>query len=133
MPSLASRVRTQSQCAAWNTDKAHQRAAGKARAARFTIEHQRAAGHASFSAQSAKWRAHQGLAPLDSESAAKYLTVEDVRHLARPVAPAIAQAVYRAWCAGQLIGVAAWLALEPDELPPEPGGLWALTCRPCSA
>ena len=73
------------QCRGWNADPAHQIAAGRARAARFTHEYQSEAGHTAFAAFSARWRASQGLPPLSADDARKYVTPEMIRDLGRPL------------------------------------------------
>lgn len=115
------------QCQTWNSDRAHQVQAGRARATQFTVEHQRQAGRAAWSAFSARFWAQQGLAPLSAEAVRPYLSPNDIGHLGRPIAPELQQQIYRAWCAGTLQHVSAWLS---DDLPPEPDGLWALVEAP---
>jgi hypothetical protein len=111
------------QCLGWNADHAHQVRAGKARAQQFSTAHQQAAGFASFAAFSARWRAAQGLAPLSAEAAGKYLTPDQIRGpLGLPLPGEVQATIYRAWCAGVLVGVLAWC---DDDPPPEPDGLWA--------
>lgn len=95
------------QCQRWNADPAHQSAAGQA----------------SFAAFSARWRAEQGLAPLTRDVVRRYVTPNHIRGpLGMPLPARIREAIHRAWCAGYLVGVAAWLSDDP---PPEPDGLWA--------
>jgi hypothetical protein len=118
-------LRRSVQCHIWNADRAHQVAAGKARAAQFTPESQAAAGHASFAAFSARWRAEQGLAPLSAADAQRYVTLDMIRSLIGiPLAPALQKAIWRAWCFGLLLGDAVWLSDDYDP-PPDPQGLWA--------
>jgi hypothetical protein len=105
------------QCRMWNATRAHQVAAGKARAAQMTQEERSAFGHAAFSAFSARFRAVQGLPPLSAAAAARYLTPHDIRRLGLPLAPPLAETIYCAWCAGQLFPVAAWLSDEPPADP----------------
>ena len=103
-------LRRMRQVEAWNADHAHQVLAGQARAQEFTSEYQQQAGHASFAAFSARWRAEQGLGPLDAEAVRRYVTPDMIRHLSRPVPPPLQQRIYRAWCAGYLYGVGRWFA-----------------------
>jgi hypothetical protein len=94
-------------CKRWNADPAHQAMAG----------------HASFDAFSARWRASSGLAPLSAEAVRKYVTPDMIRGVLGLFLPAyFQQAIYRAWCAGQLLPVVAWLSDDP---PQEPKGLCA--------
>jgi len=109
-PRCLDRLRRVRQCATWNADHAHQVAAG----------------HASWDAFSARWRAGQGLPPLTSEAARRYVTPETIRGPVGTLLPAaLRAAVHRAWCSGLRVGVAAWLADAPP--PHEPHGLWAGT------
>jgi len=95
------------QCARWNQDHAHQVAAG----------------HASWDAFSARWRASGGLPPLTADAARRYVTPNMLcGPLGTPLPEALRRTIHRAWCAGLLIGVEAWLSGHP---PPEPDGLWA--------
>jgi hypothetical protein len=117
------RVLRQLQCLGWNTDHDHQVLAGQARAQQFTPEYQQAAAFASWAAFSARWRASQGLGPLSAEAVRKYLTPEQIRGpLGLPLRPDLQATIYRAWRAGELRHVAAWLGDDP---PPDPDGLWA--------
>jgi len=109
-------------CRTWNADHAHQVYAGRARATGFTPEHQQRAGNAAWNAFSARFRAQQGLAPLSAEAARRYLSSADIRHVGMALDPELQGRIYRAWCAGDLWGVPAWLGDDP---PPEPDGLWA--------
>jgi hypothetical protein len=94
------------QCARWNADRDHQSAAGKAR----------------WVATVARWWAACGSAPLTIESPQKYVTPDDIRGPGRlELSPALRDDIYRAWCAGYLLPVAAWFSDEP---PPDPDGLW---------
>jgi hypothetical protein len=96
------------QCQRWNADPVHQSAVG----------------HASYTAFSARWRAGQGLAPLTVEAARRYVTQEHIRAELGILLPTrLQETIHRAWCAGVLLPVAAWLRDDP---PPEPDGLWAL-------
>jgi hypothetical protein len=105
------RLRRVHQVRQWNADHAHQVMAG----------------HASFEAFSSRWRAGQGLAPLSAEAVRRYLNPEHIRSALGVVLPAALQeTIYRAWCAGELVGVSAWLSADP---PPEPDGLWATLAR----
>jgi hypothetical protein len=98
-------------------------AAGKARAAQFTTTSQSAAGHASFDAFSARWRACQRLSPLTVQAARRYITPEHIRGELGILLPTrLRVAVCRAWHAGELLPVAAWLGDDP---PPDQDGLWA--------
>lgn len=110
------------QCRAWNATRGHQVAAGKARAAQMTQDERSAFGHAAFAAFSARFRAVQGLPPLSADAARRYLTPRDIRRLGMPLAPHLAETIHRAWCAGQLFPVSAWLSDDP---PVDPHGLWA--------
>lgn len=112
----------QLQCRGWNADAQHQVKAGQARARQFTPASQQQAGFASWDAFSARWRASGGLCPLSAAAVRKYVTPEMIRHPFRPVSPERQQEIYRAWCAGVVAGVVAWLA---GEAPPDPDGLWA--------
>lgn len=95
------------QCRTWNADP----------------DHQRQAGHASFAAFSARWRASSGLVPLSAEAVRRYLTPEHVRGPLGALLPArLRGEIYRAWCAGHLLPVEAWLTDEPA---PDPEGRWA--------
>jgi len=106
-PRCRDRIRRVYQCARWNEDRAHQVAAGQA----------------NWDAFSARWRAGQGLPPLSVEAARRYVTAEMIRGPVGALLPeALRAVVHRAWCAGLLVGVSAWLADTP---PPEPHGLWA--------
>jgi hypothetical protein len=106
-PRCMDRMRRVYQCARWNADHAHQVAAGRA----------------SWDAFSARWRASGGLPPLSADAARRYVTPEMVRGPLGTLLPeALRQTIHRAWCAGLLIGVEAWLSDDP---PPDPAGLWA--------
>jgi len=94
------------QCRGWNAD----------------AEHQALAGRASWAAFSARWRAGQGLPPLSVEDARRYVSPDMIGHLGMPLPSELRAAIHRAWCAGQLLGVPAWLANDP---PPDPAGLWS--------
>jgi len=111
------------QCRMWNATRAHQVAAGKARAARMTQDERSAFGHAAFDAFSARFRAVQGLPPLSADAAARDLTPRDSRRLGMPLAPHLAATIHRAWCAGQLFPVSAWLSDDP---PADPHGCGAM-------
>jgi hypothetical protein len=111
-------------CRQWNAEHAHQVATGKARAAQMTHEERIAFGHATFDAFSARFRAVQGLPPLSTTAAQRYLTPEHIRRLGMLLPPPLAETIYRAWCTGQLLPVSAWLCDHP---PPDPAGLWAAT------
>jgi hypothetical protein len=107
-PHCVAHARRVYQCQRWNTDPAHQSAAG----------------HASYTAFSARWRAGQGLPPLTVEAVCRYVTPEHIRAELGILLPSrLQETIYRAWCAGVLLPVAAWLSDDP---PPEPDGLWAL-------
>ena len=110
------------QCRTWNATRTHQVAAGKARAAQMTQDERSAFGHAAFDAFSARFRAVQGLPPLSAGAARRYLTPRDIRRLGMPLASHLAETIHRAWCAGQLFPVSAWLSDEP---PADPHGLWS--------
>jgi hypothetical protein len=110
------------QCRTWNAMRAHQVAAGKARAAQMTQDERSAFGHAAFDAFSARFRAVQGLPPLSAAAARRYLAPGDIRRLGMPIAPHLAETIYCAWCAGQLFPVSAWLSDDP---PADPHGLWS--------
>ncbi len=101
------RIRRVYQCARWNQDHMHQVAAG----------------HASWDAFSARWRASSGLAPLAVDAARRYVTPDLIRGPMGSLLPErLRRTIYRAWLAGYLVGVVAWLSDDP---PAEPGGLWA--------
>ncbi|HET9751314.1 MAG TPA: hypothetical protein VFP52_00065, partial [Myxococcales bacterium] len=113
----------QLQCRGWNADPQHQVMAGQARARQFTPASQQQAGFASWDAFSARWRAAGGLAPLSADAVRKYVTPDLIRGVCGlSLAPELQADIYRAWCAGQLAHVVAWLA---GEAPPDPDGLWA--------
>jgi len=100
------RIRRVYQCARWNQDH----------------DHQVAAGHASWDAFSARWRAGSGLAPLTVEAARRYVTPDLIRGPMGSLLPErLRHAIHRAWLAGYLVGVVAWLSDDP---PPDPDGLW---------
>jgi hypothetical protein len=106
------------QCLAWNSDPAHQRLAGQARARQFSREYQVQAGQQSFSAFSARWRARQGLAPLSVEAAVRYVTIEDIcGPLGESLPAAMRAQVYAAWCTGRLVSVTAWLGANEEGIP----------------
>jgi hypothetical protein len=109
------------QCRTWNATRTHHVAAGKARAAQMTPKEWVAFGHAAFAAFSACFRAVQGLLPLSAAAARRYLTPRDIRRLGMPIASPLAETIHRAWCAGQLFPVSAWLSDDP---PADPHGLW---------
>jgi len=105
-PGCLDRLRRAHQCATWNADHSHQVSAG----------------HASWDAFSARWRASTGLPPLSAEAVRRYVTPEQIRGPVGALLPAALRAtIHRAWRAGLLVGVAAWLADDP---PPDPAGLW---------
>jgi len=105
-PRCLDRIRRVHQCARWNQDHAHQVAAG----------------HASWDAFSARWRASSGLAPLSVEAARRYVTPDLIRGPMGSLLPeSLRRTIYRAWLAGYLVGVVAWLSDDPSA---EPGGLW---------
>jgi len=105
-PRCLDRLRRAHQCATWNADHSHQVSAG----------------HASWDAFSARWRASTGLPPLSAEAVRRYVTPEQIRGPVGALLPAALRAtIHRAWRAGLLVGVAAWLADDP---PPDPAGLW---------
>jgi hypothetical protein len=121
LPPPSSDERT-SRCQKWSAVHAHQVAAGKARTAQMTREERSVYGHATFDAFSARFRAQQGLPPLSAVTALRYLTPEHIRRVGMPLAPPLSETIYRAWCAGQLLPVSAWL----DDYPPaDPTGVWA--------
>jgi hypothetical protein len=106
-PRCLDRIRRVYQCARWNKDHAHQVAAG----------------HASWDAFSARWRASSGLAPLSAEAAWRYVTPDLIRGPMGSLLPErLRLSIYRAWLAGYLVGVVAWLFDDP---PVQPDGLWA--------
>lgn len=95
------------ECRTWNGSVAHQREAGRARAARFTRDHQQRAGLASFAAFSARWRARQGLSPLAAEHV-RYLVPSDVRTFTGKVLSVeVQEFVLACWASGSLFSVAA--------------------------
>ncbi len=103
------RIRRVYQCTRWNHDHAHQVAAG----------------YASWDAFSARWRASSGLAPLSAKAARCYVTPDMIRGPMGALLPqGLRLTIHRAWCAGQLVGVAAWLSDNP---PADPAGLWVST------
>jgi len=106
-PRCLDRIRRVYQCATWNAGHAYQVADG----------------HASWDAFSARWRASSGLPPLSTEAVRRHVTADMIRGPLGTLLPeALRAAIHRAWCAGLLVGVSAWLADVP---PPEPDGLWA--------
>jgi hypothetical protein len=110
------RIRRVYQVARWNRDHAHQVQAGRA----------------SWEAFSARWRVSGGLPPLSAAACRRYVTVTMVRGpCGLPLPDAVRTALYRAWCAGQLIAVGDWLAA--DDPPPDPAGLWAVAERTLDA
>jgi len=106
-PRCLDRIRRVYQCARWNHDHAHQVAAG----------------HAIWDTFSARWRACSDLPPLSAEAARRYVTPDMIRGPMGALLPeGLRWAAHRAWCAGELLGVAAWLSDDP---PADPDGLWA--------
>lgn len=106
------------QCRAWNARRAHQVAAGKARAAQMTPEERAKGGYHSSAKQGAQWRAQQGLPPR-KVSDALWLSPDDVRSITgETLAPETKQRILRAWRAGVLLGVGYWLRFPSwaDEL-----------------
>lgn len=106
------------QCRAWNARRAHQVAAGKARAAQMTPEERTKGGYHSSAKQGAQWRAQQGLPPR-RVSDALWLTPEDVRTITgETLAPETKRRILRAWRAGVLLAVGYWLRFPSwaDEL-----------------
>jgi hypothetical protein len=71
---------------------------------------------------SARFRAHQGLAPLSVGAVRRYLSADDICHLGMSLTRDLQELIYRAWCAGDLRHVIDWLGDDP---PPDPHGLWA--------
>ena len=117
------RLRRSLQCQQWNAQTDHQRHAGQVRAQSFTSASQQIAGFASWAAFSARWRAEQGLPPLEASSVVRYVTPEMIRGpLGQPIGPALQQQVYAAWVAGHLYGVLEWLTPEPPPDAPIPDG-----------
>ena len=97
-------------CRSWNANPLHQMQAGRRRAERFSRAYQMRAAMCSNAAQSARWRARQGIAPLTAEEAQRYVTLEDIRGpLGGPLPYSLRGRIYRAWCMDVLIGVARWL------------------------
>ena len=106
------------QCRTWNARRAHQVAAGKARAAQMTLEERAKGGYHSSAKQGAQWRAQQGLPPR-KVSDALWLSPDDVRAITgETLAPETKQRILRAWRAGVLLGVGYWLRFPSwaDEL-----------------
>ena len=106
------------QCRAWNARRAHQVAAGKARAAQMTPEERAKGGYHSSAKQRAQWRAQQGLPPR-RVSDGMWLTPEDVRTITgETLAPEAKRRILRAWRAGVLLAVGYWLRFPTwaDEL-----------------
>jgi len=100
-PRCLDRIRRVYQCARWNHDHAHQVAAG----------------HAS-------WDAFSGLPPLSAKAVRRYVTPDMIRGpMGASLPEGLHLAIHRCWCAGQLLGVAAWLHDEPP--PADSDGLWA--------
>ena len=98
------------QCHQWNSDQAHQIAAGKARACSFTHAHQVAAGMASFQAFSARMRAEHGSPQLFPQEAARYVAPEQIRCFAGPLPLSLQRIIHAAWAAGHGGGIDYWLA-----------------------
>ncbi len=97
------------QCRAWNALRAHQVAAGKARAAQMTPEERAKGGYHSSAKQGVQWRAQQGLPPR-RVSDVLWLSHDDVRSITgETLAPETKQRILRAWRAGVLLGVGYWL------------------------
>ncbi len=107
-------VDRRTRCRMWNADRAHQVAAGKARAKAFTSEYQSAAGSASFIAFSARMRAEHAGVQLFPQEAARYVQPADIRCPYGPLPFVLQQCIHAAWAAGQGWGIDHWLA-EPDE------------------
>jgi hypothetical protein len=106
-----------SRCQAWNTDAAHQRAAGKARAATFTPASQSYAGTQAFAAASARWRAEHGLPPLSASAVKSYVVPQQIRDpLGQDLPAALQRVIFDAWIAGFPYGVAFWLAASPGTM-----------------
>lgn len=106
-PTCLGLLRRVFQCQRWNAEHAHQVLAGQA----------------SWLAFSARWRASSGLAPLSAEAVRRYVTPAVIRGPVGAILPErVRVAIYRAWCAGQLLPLEAWLEDDP---PPDPDGLWA--------
>jgi hypothetical protein len=106
-----------------NAEHAHEVAASKERAAQMTHEERIAFGHATYDAFSARLQAVQGLPSLSAVAAQRYLTLDHIWRLGMPLAPPLAETLYRAWSAGRLLTVSAWLDGNP---PPDPAGSWAV-------
>lgn len=97
-------------CRSWNANPLHQMQAGRRRAESFSGAYQAQAAMCSNAAQSAHWRARQGIAPLTAEEAQRYVTLEDIRGpLDCPLPYPVRVRIYRAWCMDVLIGVVRWL------------------------
>jgi hypothetical protein len=101
-------------CRAWNADRAHQVAAGKARARAFTPAHQSAAGLASYAAFSARFRADHGSPPLNGDWVRRYVAPDQIRGPLGAALPApLQQIIFAGWCAGIPYGIAYWFD-DPD-------------------
>jgi hypothetical protein len=71
-----------------------------------------------------RWRASAGLAPLSAAAVRKYVTPNIIRGALGLFLPTYLQATtHRAWCAGLLLPVTAWLGDDPP--PNQADGLWA--------
>lgn len=106
------------QCRSWNVRRAHQVAAGKARAAQMTSEERAKGGYHSSAKQGAQWRAQQGLPPRRVHDVI-WLAPEDVRSITgETLAPETKRRILRAWRAGMLLAVGYWLRFPnwADEL-----------------
>lgn len=98
-------------CRGWNASRAHQQAAGRARATAFTAEYQAAAGQRSFDAMSARFRAEAGLRPLSGAAVSAYVSPEQIRGaLGRPLPGALQRIVHTAWRQGFGADVSYWLS-----------------------
>lgn len=110
-------VDRRAQCQAWNADRAHQVAAGQARARGFTHAHQSAAGMTAFQAFSARMRASHGSPQLFPLAAAKYVEPDEIGSFAGALPPALQAIIHAAWAAGNGWGVDHWLGDPGERLP----------------
>jgi hypothetical protein len=104
-----------SRCRVWNADRAHQVAAGQARARAFTHAYQSAAGLASYAAFSARFRADHGSPPLNGDWVRRYVEPDQIRGPLGAALPLPLQEIIHAgWSAGIAYGIHYWLD-DPDD------------------